>query len=70
MSRGFCREGGLGAALKAGSAFTDPSARAVVQQATLEQLEALGAYAHCREWQGAVLSRLSCSGVDAAELAK
>lgn len=51
-----------------GSALSDPAVRAVVEGATLEQLEALGRFARCHEWQAAVLSRLSCSGVDEAEL--
>ena len=66
----LCREGGDITPLKAGSAFTNSAARAVVQGATLEQLEALGMFARCSEWQAAVLGRLSCSGVDEAELAQ
>lgn len=62
----LCREGGDITPLKAGSAFANSAARAVVQGATLEQLEALGMFARCSEWQAAVLGRLSCSGVDEA----
>lgn len=50
--------------------MSDPSVRAAVEAATLEQLEALAAYGRCHEWQKAVLQRLSCSGVDEAELAQ
>jgi hypothetical protein len=53
-----------------GSAFAEPEACAILGEATLEQLEALGQFSYCREWRAAVLSRLSCHGVDEAELAQ
>jgi hypothetical protein len=47
----------------------EPTARAILQAATLDQLEALHVFSNCTEWRTAVLDRLSCRGVDDAELA-